>query len=442
MTPLPSALMDSLDEGSLAPPERLGDYAVDGIAPQAAVFPVKSEDVSEVLSFATGEGKRVTPWGGGTQMSLGNVPTGVDLVLGLSRLDRLHFHEPADLVASVEAGVTLASLQSTLARRGQFLPLEVPLPALATVGGVLAANSSGPSRLAYGTARDWLIGIVVAQADGTVTKSGGRVVKNVTGYDLNKLYIGSLGTLGVILEATFKLAPMPEDKRTLIGTYSSLSAAMQAAEGLFRSSPTPQALLVVDRRTLERLPGLGVFGGGEAAVMVLFAGRRIGIDRRVSDAARIMEGADRADSLPQDEGDALWQAVTDLGWDGDHLPELMIKVSAPPSRVSDCLGVVAALDGRSSPPGVVADVGSGQVRLLWWSEGDANVEESQRVTGALREWARAAGGHVVVERCSPEMKRQLDVWGDSLEGEDIMRRIKHQLDPSGLLNPGRFIGRI
>ena len=299
MTSLPSALMDSLDEGSLAPPERLGDYAVDGIAPQAAVFPAKSEDVSEVLSFATGEGKRVTPWGGGTQMSLGNVPTGVDLVLGLSRLDRLHFHEPADLVASVEAGVTLASLQSTLARRGQFLPLEVPFPALATVGGVLAANSSGPSRLAYGTARDWLIGIVVAQADGTVTKSGGRVVKNVTGYDLNKLYIGSLGTLGVILEATFKLAPMPEDKRTLIGTYSSLSAAMQAAEELFRSSPTPQALLVVDRRTLERLPGLGVFGGGEAAVMVLFAGRRIGIDRRVSDAARIMRALIAQTAFPR-----------------------------------------------------------------------------------------------------------------------------------------------
>ena len=176
--------------------------------------------------------------------------------------------------------------------------------------------------------------------------------------------------------------------------------------------------------------------------MALFAGRRVGIDRRVNDTARIMEGADRADSLPQDEGDALWQAATDLGWNGDPLPHLVIKVSAAPSRVDDCLGVVAALGGRSSPSGVVADVGSGQVRLLWWSEDDASVEESQRVTGALREWARAVGGHVVVERCSPEMKRHLDVWGDSLEGEGIMRRIKQQLDPAGLLNPGRFVGRI
>ena len=395
-----------------------------------------------MLSFATGEGKRVTPWGGGTQMALGNVPTGVDLVLGLSRLNRLRFHEPADMVASAEAGMTLASLQSTLARNGQFLPLEVPLPAVATVGGALAANSSGPSRLAYGTARDWLIGIVVALADGTVTKSGGRVVKNVTGYDLNKLYIGSLGTLGVILEATIKVAPMPQDKRTLIGAYSSLGDAMQAAEELFQSSANPHALLVVDRRTLERLPGCGVSGRGEAAVMVLFAGRRVGIDRRVRDAARIMGGADPADSLPKDEGSVLWQAVTDLGWDGDPLPQLVIKVSAPPSRVGGCLGVVAALDDPSSPPGVIADVGSGQVRLLWWSEGDADVEESRRITVALREWARAAGGHVVVERCSPEMKRHLDVWGDSLEGEDIMRRIKRQLDPAGLLNPGRFAGRI
>ena len=211
--------------GVPGPPERLGDYAVDGIAPQAAVFPAKSEDVSEVLSFATGEGKRVTPWGGGTQIVPRKRAHGVGPGTGLETPGPAPFPRAGGpggkcWIGRYDPGV---APRVRFARRGQFLPLEVPLPALATVGGALAANSSGPSRLAYGTARDWLIGIVVAQADGTITKSGGRVVKNVTGYDLNKLYIGSLGTLGVILEATFKVAPMPEDKRTLIGAYSSLN---------------------------------------------------------------------------------------------------------------------------------------------------------------------------------------------------------------------------
>ena len=135
-------------------------------------------------------------------MGLGNPPTGLDLVLGLERLNGLAFHEPADLVAAAQAGMTIDAFLGELARHGQTLPLEFPLSSKATVGGVLAANAGGPSRLAFGGLRDWLIGLRVVRASGEVTKSGGQVVKNVTGYDLNKLYTGSLGTLGVIVEAT------------------------------------------------------------------------------------------------------------------------------------------------------------------------------------------------------------------------------------------------
>ena len=459
MTSLSDTLVGSLGSDAVAPPERLREHSVDGVTPEAAVFPEKVEAISEVLSLSAREGKFVTPWGGGTQMALGNTPRGVDLVLGLSRLNQILFHEPADLVASVEAGITLNALQEELARKGQFLPLEAPLPSRATIGGILAANASGPSRLAYGTPRDWLIGIKVVHSDGAVTKSGGKVVKNVTGYDLNKLYTGSLGTLGVIVEATFKIAPLPPDRGTLIATYPSLSAAMDSAQELLHQSFTPHALQVINREIMGRLPGLDVSGGEEAAVLALFAGRRLAVKRKVDESARVMErDSTRAvETLSQGDGDGLWQAVTDLGWAEEGLPQLVAKVTTLPSQVRDVLEMAGSLAGPPLSQGLVADVGSGLVRFLWWAEerlssttpllsplakGGLQGGLLDDVISKLREGARHYTGHVVVERCPLEVKSKIDVWGDPLEGVDIMRRIKQELDPAGILNPGRFAGRI
>ena len=446
MTSLSDTLIESLGNGGVSPPERLREYSVDEVSPEAAVFPANVEAISEVLSYAAEEGKAVIPWGGGTQMVLGNTPRGVDLVLGLGRFNHILFHEPADLVASVEAGIALETLQEELARKGQFLPLEAPLPSRATMGGILASNASGPSRLAYGTPRDWLIGIRVVHSDGTVTKSGGRVVKNVTGYDLNKLYVGSLGTLGVIVEATFKIAPLPSDKMTLIATYPSLSSAVDSAQALFRQRFTPHALQVVDREIMNRVPGLGTRESSKAAVLVLLVGRRAAVKRKADDSARMMESGSTGavESLSQKEGDGLWQAITDLGWTEESTPHLMAKVSILPSQMGEFLASGGSSDGSPFGRGVVADVGSGLVHLLWWAEdGTSGVGEFvENAIGRLWEEIRRYTGHVVVERCPPAVKSKIDVWGDSIEGMAIMRRIKQELDPAGVLNPGRFAGRI
>ena len=446
MTSLSDTLAGSLEDEALVPPERLGDYSVDGVTPKAAVFPSTVEAISKVLALAAGERRVVAPWGGGTQMALGNVPSRVDLVLGLRRLNRILFYEPEDLVASVEAGISLEALQEELARKGQFLPLEAPIPSRATIGGILAANASGPSRLAYGTPRDWLIGIKVVNSDGAVTKSGGRVVKNVTGYDLNKLYTGSLGTLGVIVEATFKLAPLPPDKRTLVALYPSLPAAMDSAQDLLRQGYTPQALHVINREIMGRLPGLTISGDGEAALLVLFAGRMLAVKRQGDDSAKVMErgGASAVEYLPHGEGDGLWQALTDLGWAEEGLPHLVAKVSTLPSEVRDVVAMASSLGIPPFTQGMVADVGWGLVRLLWWAgEDSSNARENLEDTiTRLREGARRLGRYAVVERCSVEVKRNIDVWGDSLEGMAIMRSIKQELDPAGILNPGRFAGGI
>src|SRR3990170_7695424 len=178
-------------------------FAVDGLTPQAAVAPASYEQVAAVMRYSYAEGLAVIPWGGGTYIHAGNIPARYDIALGLSRLNAVVEHEPADLTATVQAGMTLSELQRHLGGAGQLLPLDPPGGERATIGGILAANASGPWRHAFGSARDMTIGLRVITAEGRITRAGGRVVKNVAGYDLCKLYIGSLGTLGVIVEATF-----------------------------------------------------------------------------------------------------------------------------------------------------------------------------------------------------------------------------------------------
>ncbi len=440
-TSLPDSLVGSLGNEGVAAPNNLGHYSVDGRVPEAAVFPSGIDDVSQLLAFASDAGKVVVPRGGGTQMALGNIPPRVDLVVGLARLNRLLFHEPGDLVAGVEAGISLNTLQSELALQGQFLPLEGPLPDRATVGGILAANATGPSRLAYGSPRDWLIGIKVVHSDGTVTKSGGRVVKNVTGYDLNKLYTGSLGTLGVIVEATFKLAPAPAERVTLVATYPSVATALASAGGLLRQRATPQALHVIDRQVTGRLPGL-VPEVNQATVLALLSGRKVAVKRRADDCAIALDrgGAKTVGTLSSKDSAPLWQAITDLGWTEEMPPSLVAKVGILPSQMGEFVEASLELDR----PGVVADVGSGLVRLLWWSDEESSSAEAD-IQGRLDKlWdvVHSINGHMVIERCPAHIKSVLDVWGDPPEAIDVMRRVKGQLDPAGILNTGRFAGRI
>ena len=459
MGSLLETLSGSLGNDAVVPPDRVGEYTVDGVTPEAAVFPETVEKISEVMSHAAREGKMVVPWGGGTQMALGNRPRGVDLVLGLGRLNRILFHEPGDLVAGVQAGMTLDALQEELAVKGQFLPLEAPLPSRATIGGILASNAGGSSRLAYGTARDWIIGIKVAGFDGTLTKAGGRVVKNVTGYDLNKLYIGSLGTLGVILEATFKLAPLPQDRATVVAPYRSLPAALSSARELLKRGFQPQALHVVNAEVMGRLQGPAMTDGAGAVLLALLAGRKVAVQGRADELAGDIAGGavGPVERLSSEEGAGIWQALTDLGWgevgpstEGSKgsplksLPYLTARTSVLPSRVRDVLDLSDSLEPPALRQGVAADAGTGLVRLLWWPrEGlPYSIEEAEGLIGGLRQGVSRLGGHLVVERCPLELKSKIDVWGDPPEGMVIMRRIKDELDPAGILSPGRFVGGI
>ena len=232
-------------------------FAVDGRTPEAVVLPGSKEEVAAVLAVAGEAEIPVTPWGGGTKMGIGSPPARPGLVLSLRRLDRLLEHEPGDLTATAQAGMGLTAFQAALGARGQWLSLDPPYADRATLGGILATSAAGPRRHLYGTARDLLIGLTLVLADGAVVRGGGKVVKNVAGYDLPKLAIGSFGTLGVIVDATFKLRPRPEADRLAVIGFERLKDAGQAARAVMGSDLIPSAVELLDREALGALGGAG-----------------------------------------------------------------------------------------------------------------------------------------------------------------------------------------
>ena len=427
-----------VDTQSFLPDHRLAEYAVDGVTPSVVVAPQNVDELSNLLRVASERGLRVVPWGGGTKMALGNPPSGVDVVVLTTSLNGLIAHEAADLTVSVQAGMTLASLQECLAEQGQYLPLQAPVPHRSTIGGVLATAASGPWRLAYGSPRDWLIGSSVVLADGTQAKSGGQVVKNVTGYDLNKLYTGSLGTLSVIVSATFKVSPMPAQASIMAVAFASVEGAMDASQKLLAGPYLPRALQLVAGRPGSWLPQLPPSDAVEAYLLVEHAGGAQAVSAKMADTRNLLVQHGAA-SVQELSGGDVWQTVTDMGWVEPHPRDLVLRAMTQPSLLP---ALVLGLQGSDAPPRMTADPGYGLIRLMWPGHQGA-LSEGQMVEAVneLRSAAKSLDGHLVVEQCPLVVKQQVDVWGD-VEGSGLMKRIKDRLDPKGILNPGRFVAGI
>lgn len=243
----PNALLDE--------PQACGAYAVQGLLPACVVAPANLDELAAVMRVAHELGAAVAPWGGGTQQNIGNPPARLDLVVRTERLNQVLVHEPDDLTISVAAGMTIGALRSYLAQYGQMLPLDPPLPDRATIGGLLATGMDGPRRLGYGTLRELLIGIAVVEADGRISRGGGMVVKNVSGFDMMKLYRGSLGTLAIIASANFKLQPIPRAATTLLCHFADPAGAFAAVEALQVTQLTPTAAEFLNHAALARVLG-------------------------------------------------------------------------------------------------------------------------------------------------------------------------------------------
>ena len=432
-----SQLADTIGPDVVVSPASLTNYAIGPFTPTTVVRPSSADEVAEALAWAHRSGVAVYPFGGRTLTQLGNPPTRPGIALDLTGLNRVVDFQPADLTVSVEAGATLAQLNEALAQDGKFVPIAAPLGGRATVGGTLATGISGPMRSAYGLPRDWLIGISVVGADGTQTNAGGRVVKNVTGYDLCRLYTGSLGTLAVITEATFKLAPAPTDWAGIVAAFDGVDAAAIAAQDLQAQYYAPLGLHVLTGEAAQRIaPSMDV------VAFAMHGGRPASMKRRVEDTVGLWAAvADTVHVAREDEANGLIRVLTDLPADSNSPPSICVRINAQPAALREALAFASTPLGNGPPPSVVADVGFGGGRLLWWD--DTASADPQEVAAGLRgiqSTAARLGGGAIIERCPDDVKAHLDVWGEQPSGMEIMRRLKRQFDPQNILNPGRFVG--
>jgi glycolate oxidase FAD binding subunit len=383
---------------------------VAGHAPRYVSSPADTEGVAAVLRAATAHGLRLVPRGAGTKLDWGAPAEAVDLVLDCTRLNAVLEYNPADLVIRAQAGVSLAAVAELCAAHGQQLALDPVVdgdPGAATLGGTIAANAAGPLRLSRGTCRDLLIGVTVVRADGTVARSGGKVVKNVAGYDLGKLYTGSLGTLGVITEATFRLHPLPPRRLFAVASFGD-SAAACAAAARVRVEQVAPAALELDRPSPD----------GPLTVAALLTGGG-GVDGRAARAAAALgPGATVTEEQPAWWGRPPWPG------DGTAL-KLAARLSALP----------AVLDALPVP--VRGSVGAGVLHA--GLSPDTSPETIAALLHTLRTLLAGQAGSAVVLR-TPE-PTGLDLWGP-VGGLAIMRRVKENFDPQRLLAPGRFVGGI
>lgn len=411
------------DASALAP------YAVDGMVPGVVIRPDRAEQVSRVLTLCAAERLAVVPRGAGTSQGLGNPPRRLDVVLELSRLAAVREYVPEDMVATVEAGVTLDALAAHLAPHRQMLALDPPGGGSRSVGGVLATHASGPLRFRYGTGRDLLLGARFVQADGTLTWGGAKVVKSVTGYDVPKLLVGSLGTLGVVVEATVRLHPMPPASRSWRLGFPTHDAAGGFLAALLDSPLQPDRAALVDAAGLRRV-GLTV---DPIALLLSIGSVAEAVEAQGQVLERLaVEYRGRSEPLAETAWAGLGLAVSG---------PVLLRAACEPRRL---LHWVAQAQAAARRVGVemalLAQPGNGVLQISIWGAPDPARAVDELVL-PLRRALEADGGSLILERAPVSLKNQCEAWG-SIHSEilTIMSRIKSEFDPQGLLSPGRFVG--
>ena len=420
----------------------LSPYVVEGRTPETAVFPGSLDEVRAVVELTAGAAIPLMSWGGGSAIAVGTpiAPERPGIVLGLRRLQRLVEHEPGDLTATAEAGISMAALRTALRARGQWLSLDPPEPERATLGGVMAANAAGPRRHLYGGARDLVIGMTVVTAEGAVVRAGGKVVKNVAGYDLPKLFVGSCGTLAIIVDVTVKLRPLPEDERLVSVRFERLKDAALAARAVTASDLIPNALELLDADAARALDGEA---GPGAMLVVGFDGLREQVQWQCDELAGLVGplGGGAVQTLSPTAWDRL-ASIQTVALGG--MPAALMRLSVMPSQVGEVMEQAAvAARSRGLLTACAAHAGLGTVRAALFSVREGG--EIAPVAATLTDWrglARGAGGHAVLEWAPLAVKSEVSVWDDAGAAGRIMQRIKAQLDPQNLLNPGRFVAGI
>jgi len=396
------------------------------------VAPQSSEAATQVMRLALKESMAVVPAGAATWIDVGNPLERADLIVSTRRMNRMLHHEPADLVATAEAGLTLSAFQKQIALAGQWLPIDPPDDGRATLGGVIATGLGGPHSFGFGSPRSFVIGMRVLLADGRSIKAGGNVVKNVAGYDLCKLFTGSFGTLGLITELTFKLRPLPAESRTVVASGPLASLITAARKALSQLSPV--AIELISPRLA---PDLQIAKKSGCALMMRFVGSPRSVITQTAQALKLLRD-DGTWSETLDDDTKQWSRLSSVPV--GSADELRWRVALRPSDLAAFLGNMIELeDDEASHPGLSWHAGLGDGRLRAIARTPVYHREAVRALERLRQQAENLGGSLVVESARDEIKHEFDAWGDFGSGAELMKRVKTQLDPRNSLSPGRFV---
>lgn len=407
--------------------------ATDILPLTATAEPASQEELVATVADAYKSGTAMYPIGGATCLDFGLPGKSKGLGLHLGRLSRVVDYPARDMTITVEAGITLASLAEQLAREGQRLPIDAAQSDRATLGGLIATNFSGPRRLGHGTVRDYVIGIRAVDGRGSQFNGGGRVVKNVAGYDFCKLLTGSLGTLAIISQVTLKVRPLAPATAVVACDVGDWLRAESLLAGLVTSRTTPVAVELLTGTAWNNLAGLSVKPTAAARLVVGLEGTAAEVEWQIDQLTREWreQRVSESDVFRQASAAPIWDALIEFAGNGSS--SLMMKASVPPSAVVSLMQLFIEIDPACS---LQAHAASGAIaaRFAQFSPGDATATIVQKLQPA----AAAAGGSVVVWACPAGELTRHATFGAPPEAAAVMRSVKEQFDPKGLLNPGRF----
>jgi glycolate oxidase FAD binding subunit len=461
MSPPTTAALTRLEEivGAahvVSQPADLSGYEVDGLWPAVAVAPGSAEEVAEVVRFAASEKLAVIATGGRSKLRIGAPPRRYELAIGLARLNRVLAYDPGDLTLGVEAGICFHDLDAVLSRERQFLPLAPAFADRATIGGILATNSSTPLRHSYGPARDYVLGMEFVTGEGVQAKSGGRVVKNVTGYDLHKLMIGALGTLGIITRVNFRTFPLPRTQTTFVASFERAEEALELCRAIAKSPLQPRLVEAVGPGAARILVGTGAgaeqvrLPAGQWSVVVTAAGDERVVERHGTDLARMAQAAHAVGfvALSDDEKKLLLGCIREFP---KHALEsspaaTILRISVLPTQMAALVERAQQAAEQNQVPAAVLVRASGivYVALVPEAKDDSALRQLAETSTQLLEATSSPeiGGRPMIEWCPTELKRQVNVWGPTRDDVVLMQRLKQAFDPQGILSPGRFAGGI
>ena len=437
------ALKNIAGEENFFDDERLDGYSIDGIRPRCAVFPDTTEKVSEIMKLASKDRLSVIPGGSGTKLHIGNIPLSFDILLSLKKLNKMLYYNPDDLVAACEAGMKVSAFNSEVTGNGLWLPIDPPFADLCTLGGVTASDSNGMLRQRYGKVKNMITGMKMVFPDGSIVKTGSRLVKNSAGYNLSRLLAGSYGTLGIITEINIKLEPKYESRKSAVLGFDDLSDFTGFAGKVRESFLIPSYIECVSTSFADAVDNaeLKKFRENKYMCLIGFEGFAAAVDWQMEQIKKMgAENNCRRADYTEETANALSSGIRDFP--SLFSGSLIIKTGVP---VSEFKGVINEITGVIQDSDVenitLSHFGSGVIYSIIPLEENISEDTIAGLIKRIMDCSDGTDGSALVERVRLNVKKSVSVWGKT-DNITIMKKIKEQFDPQNLLSPGRFAGGI